>query len=97
VAIVSLISPFADERQRAREIHAERGLPFFEIFIDTPIEVCEERDPKGLYAKARRGELAHFTGISSPYERPTAADVVITPGDGTPADVAESLRRNLGV
>jgi bifunctional enzyme CysN/CysC len=97
VAIVSLISPFADERQRAREIHAERGLPFFEVFIDTPIEVCEERDPKGLYAKARRGELAHFTGISSPYERPTAADVVITPGDGAPVDVAESIRRNLGV
>jgi bifunctional enzyme CysN/CysC len=97
VAIVSLISPFAAERERAREVHAERGLPFFEIFIDTPLEVCEERDPKGLYGKARRGEVAHFTGISSPYERPAAADVVITPGDGAPADVAEAIRRNLGV
>ena len=97
VAIVSLISPFAAERERAREVHAERGLPFFEVFVDTPLEVCEERDPKGLYAKARRGEVAHFTGISSPYERPEAADVVITPGDGAPADVAEAIRRNLGV
>ncbi|PYE15001.1 adenylylsulfate kinase /sulfate adenylyltransferase subunit 1 [Williamsia limnetica] len=97
VAIVSLISPFAAERERAKEIHAERGIPFFEIFVDTPLEVCEERDPKGLYAKARRGEVAHFTGISSPYERPAGADVVITPGDGAPVDVAESIRRNLGV
>ncbi|MCR8896690.1 adenylyl-sulfate kinase [Gordonia sp. GONU] len=97
VAIVSLISPFAEERQRAREIHAQRRLPFYEIFVDTPLEECERRDPKGLYGKARRGEISQFTGIDSPYERPTHAELVITPDDGAPADVAEMVLRNLGL
>jgi bifunctional enzyme CysN/CysC len=97
VAIVSLISPFAEERQRAREIHAERRLPFFEIFIDTPLDLCEQRDPKGLYAKARRGEISQFTGIDSPYERPQNADIVVSPSDGSPAEVADSVIRNLGL
>ncbi len=99
VAIVSLISPFAEERQRAREIHAQRRLPFYEIFVDTPLEECERRDPKGgLYGKARRGEISQFTGIDSPYERPTHAELVITPPeDGAPADVAEMVLRNLGL
>ncbi|MGW0039207.1 adenylyl-sulfate kinase [Gordonia sp. NPDC003376] len=97
VAIVSLISPFAGERVRAREIHAERGLPFHEIFIDTPLDECERRDPKGLYAKARRGEISQFTGIDSPYERPENADVVVTPTDGTPAEAADTVLRNLGL
>jgi bifunctional enzyme CysN/CysC len=97
ISIVSLISPFADERRRAREIHAERRLPFYEIFVDTPLEVCEQRDPKGLYAKARRGEISQFTGIDSPYERPADPDVLVTPSDGSPAEVAESIIRNLGL
>ena len=102
VAVVSLISPFAAERRRAKEIHAERGLPFFEIFVDTPLDVCESRDPKGLYAKARRGEIAAFTGISSPYERPAEADLVITHhGDQRRADepraLAELIRRTLEI
>ncbi len=97
VAIVSLISPFASERQRAREIHDERGLPFFEVFVDTPIEECQRRDPKGLYARARRGEISQFTGIDSPYERPDNADIVVTPADGSPAEVAESVLRKLGL
>lgn len=97
VAIVSLISPFAEERRRAREIHAQRGLPFYEIFVDTPIEECERRDPKGLYGKARRGEISQFTGIDSPYERPEHAELVITPDDGAPVDVADMVLRNLGL
>ncbi|MEO9326773.1 adenylyl-sulfate kinase [Gordonia aurantiaca] len=97
VAIVSLISPFAEERRRAREIHAERGLPFYEIFIDTPLEECERRDPKGLYRKARRGEIGQFTGIDSPYERPQDPELVITPDDGEPAEVADMVIRNLGL
>lgn len=97
VAIISLISPFADERQRAREIHAQQGIPFFEIFVDTPLAVCEERDPKGLYAKARRGEINQFTGIDSPYERPQHPDIVVSPSDGSPIEVAESVIRNLGL
>ncbi len=97
VAIVSLISPFAEERRRAREIHAERGLPFYEIFIDTPLEECERRDPKGLYRRARRGEIGQFTGIDSPYERPEDPELVITPADGAPAEVADMVIRNLGL
>ncbi|HTB23386.1 MAG TPA: adenylyl-sulfate kinase [bacterium] len=70
VVITSLISPFREDRARARELARERKTPFFEVFVDAPLAVCESRDPKGLYAKARRGELAQFTGISSPYEAP---------------------------
>ena len=58
------------DRARVRALALERKTPFFEVFVDAPLEVCEARDPKGLYAKARRGELAQFTGISSPYEPP---------------------------
>jgi bifunctional enzyme CysN/CysC len=97
VAIVSLISPFAEERQRAREIHAERGLPFYEIFVDTPLAECERRDPKGLYDRARRGEISQFTGIDSPYERPSSPDLLITPDDGPPSEVADLVLRNLGL
>ncbi|GAA2055013.1 adenylyl-sulfate kinase [Williamsia deligens] len=97
VAIVSLISPFAAERQRARDIHGARGLTFHEVFVDTPLEECERRDPKGLYARARRGEVRNFTGIDSAYERPTAADLVVTPEDGSPGDVADAIIRDLGL
>ena len=97
VAVVSLISPFAAERRRAKEIHAERGLPFYEIFVDTPLDVCESRDPKGLYAKARRGEIAAFTGISSPYERPAEADLVVTHHGDEPHVIAELIRRTLEI
>ena len=72
IVITSLISPFREDRARAREIAREGKLPFLEIFMDAPLELCEKRDPKGLYAKARKGEIAQFTGISSPYEAPEA-------------------------
>ncbi|WP_045824313.1 adenylyl-sulfate kinase [Williamsia herbipolensis] len=97
VAIVSLISPFAAERRRAREIHAAAGLPFFEVFVDTPLAECERRDPKGLYARARRGEVKQFTGIDSPYERPTDAEIVVTPDGGSPTDIADAIIRDLGL
>ncbi|WP_132993069.1 adenylyl-sulfate kinase [Gordonia zhaorongruii] len=97
VALVSLISPFAAERQRAREIHDSRGLPFFEVFVDTPLDDCEARDPKGLYAKARSGEISQFTGIDSPYERPVTPELVVRPGDGSPAEVAELILQRLGL
>ncbi|MEQ1719199.1 MAG: sulfate adenylyltransferase subunit CysN [Hyphomicrobium sp.] len=73
ITIVSFISPFQAERQFARERFADGD--FVEIFIDTPIELCEQRDPKGLYKKARAGEIANFTGINSPYEAPEHADM----------------------
>jgi bifunctional enzyme CysN/CysC len=60
-------------------------LPFFEVFVDTPIEICESRDPKGLYAKARAGEIKGFTGIDDPYEAPVSPELRLTPDDGDAA------------
>jgi len=97
IAIVSVISPFAAQRAKARTTHAERELPFHEVFVDTPLPECERRDPKGLYAKARAGELPGFTGVGSPYERPTDADLVITPDLGSPAEIAAHILRELGI
>jgi len=62
---------------------------FLEVFVDAPLEVVEKRDPKGLYRKARRGELKNFTGIDSPYEAPEHAEIRIDTSEGTPADAAE--------
>jgi adenylylsulfate kinase len=78
IVISSFISPFCKDRELVRQLHREAGLPFVEIFIDTPLAVCEQRDPKQLYAKARRGEISDFTGISSPYERPEHPELVVT-------------------
>jgi bifunctional enzyme CysN/CysC len=88
VALVPLISPYRADRDRARAAHELAGLPFIEVFVDTPLELCEQRDPKGLYAKARAGELPGFTGIDDPYEAPAAPEVRLTPADGGPADQA---------
>jgi bifunctional enzyme CysN/CysC len=77
VALVPLISPYREGRDRARALHAAAGLVFVEVFVDTPIEVCEQRDPKGLYAKARAGEITGFTGIDDPYEPPLAPELVL--------------------
>ncbi|MFC4373245.1 adenylyl-sulfate kinase [Nocardia halotolerans] len=97
VAVVSVISPFADQRGAARDTHAARELPFHEVFVDTPLPECERRDPKGLYAKARAGELPGFTGIGSPYERPERPDLVITPDLGSPTEIAAHILRALGI
>lgn len=88
VALVPVISPFRADRDRARAIHEAVGLPFLEVFVDTPLDVCEARDPKGLYAKARAGEIRGFTGIDDPYEAPTHPDLRLTPADGDPATQA---------
>jgi bifunctional enzyme CysN/CysC len=87
VVLVPLISPYRAGRDHARALHAAAGLVFLEVFVDTPIEECERRDAKGLYAKARAGELEGFTGIDDPYEPPLAAELVI-PGGATPAAAA---------
>lgn len=89
VALVPLISPFRAGRDLARRVHDEAGLAFFEVFVNTPIEVCEERDPKGLYAMARRGEITGFTGVDDPYEAPEAPDLELGPG----VPVAEAAER----
>ncbi len=75
VALVPVISPYRVDRDRAREIHVAAGLPFHEVFVDTPLEVCEQRDPKGLYVKARAGEITGFTGIDDPYEAPASPEL----------------------
>jgi len=75
VALVSVVSPYAAARAFARELHERDGLRFIEVFVNTPIGVCEERDPKGLYARAKAGELRGFTGVDDPYEPPVAPDV----------------------
>lgn len=84
VALVPVISPYRADRDRVRSIHELAGLPFVEVFVDTPLEVCEARDPKGLYAKARAGEITGFTGIDDPYEAPESPELRLTPDDGGP-------------
>jgi bifunctional enzyme CysN/CysC len=92
VAVVSLVSPYRADRDRVRAVHAEVGLPFVEVFVDTPLEVCEARDPKGMYAKARAGEITGFTGIDDPYQAPASPDLLLRPEDGdTPAQAAAIL------
>ena len=80
IAITSFISPYRADRDRCRATHANAPggpLPFLEVFVDTPIAVCEQRDPKGLYKRARAGQLPHFTGIDDPYEPPISPDLVL--------------------
>lgn len=77
IVLTSFISPYRADRARVRALHAEVSLPFFEVFVETPLDVCETRDPKGLYEKARRGEIPLFTGVSDPYEAPDAAELVL--------------------
>ena len=91
IAVVPLISPYRADRDLVRTLHVEAALPFFEVHVATPIEVCEARDPKGLYAKARAGEIRGFTGIDDPYEAPLAPDLVLRPEDGDVAAQAALL------
>ena len=91
VALVPVISPYRADRERARAIHDAAGVPFFEVFVDTPLPVCEARDPKGLYARARAGEITGFTGIDAPYEAPDAPVLRLTPADGDPATQAAAV------
>ena len=77
VALVPVISPYREGRELARALHEAAELTFLEVFVDTPLAVCEARDPKGLYAKARAGELTGFTGVDDPYEPPETPDLVL--------------------
>lgn len=87
VAVCALISPYAADRARARFVHEVNGLRFVEVYVSTPLEVCERRDTKGLYARARAGELEQMTGVNDPYERPVAPDVEVSM-EFTPVDSA---------
>ena len=96
VAIVPLISPYRAARELARRLHDAAELAFLEVFVDTPLEVCERRDPKGLYAKARAGELTGMTGIDDPYEPPLEPELRLTLADGSPAAMAARVLDHLG-
>jgi adenylyl-sulfate kinase len=89
VVLVALVSPYRADRDAARAVHTARGLPFLEVHVATPLEECERRDPKGLYARARAGELSGLTGVDDPYEPPDAAEVVV--GAGESVDEAVGL------
>lgn len=105
IAITSFISPYRHDRDRVRVLHQEAGLPFIEVLVDVPISVCEARDPKGLYKKARAalaaGHGLGFTGVDDPYEPPTAPELVLhndvlTPQEAA-AEVIRYLEANLGL
>jgi bifunctional enzyme CysN/CysC len=103
LAIVSAISPYAASRNAVRERHLVMGVTFVEVYVATPLDVCESRDPKGQYAQARRGELQSFTGVSDPYQPPRSPELKLST-EGTPElatlevlrimEVAALLRRD---
>jgi bifunctional enzyme CysN/CysC len=95
IVLVSFISPFEKERRLAREIAGD--IDFVEVYVDTPIEVCEARDPKGLYKRARAGEIKNFTGIDSPFEPPQTPELVLHGAEAEPAQLSEQLHAWLAI
>jgi bifunctional enzyme CysN/CysC len=89
IVLTAFISPFRSERQMARDLLGENE--FIEIFVNTPLEICEQRDPKGLYKKARAGELPNFTGIDSDYEAPEKSELEVDTSNRTAEDLAEEI------
>ena len=77
ISITSFISPYRADRDVARKLHEDAGLPFLEVYVEAPLEVAEQRDPKGLYKKARAGEIKGFTGIDDPYEEPQQPELLL--------------------
>jgi adenylyl-sulfate kinase len=94
VAVVALVSPYEATRQAVRDQHDADGLPFVEVFVNTPLRLCTERDPKGMYAQAEAGVLDNFTGVDDPYEPPLAPDVELNP-DLTVAEAVDTVLRTL--
>ena len=94
-AVAALISPYRADRDRVRARHREAGIPFLEVFVDAPVEVTAARDPKGLYARARAGEIPAFTGVSDPYEPPESPELVIPSHQVTIDEGAEVILRAL--
>jgi adenylylsulfate kinase len=80
VTITSFVSPYRADRDIVRRLHDDAKSPFIEVFIDTPMDECEKRDPKGLYKKARAGEIPNFTGVSDPYEPPLSPEIILKAG-----------------
>ena len=95
IVLSSFISPYVKDRDLCRTIHKEAELPFIEIYVKCPLDVAEERDPKGLYKKARSGEIPNFTGISDPYEEPTQADLVLNTAELTLEEEVDRIMQYL--
>ncbi len=91
VALVALVSPYAADRAAARAIHEAAGVPFLEVWVSTPLDVCEKRDPKGLYARARAGDLPGLTGVGDVYEEPEAPELSVAGDEPIPAAAARVL------
>lgn len=91
ITMTSFISPYRKDRDNARRLHEQAGLPFIEVYLATPIEVCEQRDPKGLYKKARAGEIRNFTGIDDPYEPPLRPELTFNAAEIAPQQAAAQL------
>lgn len=96
VVLVPVISPFASDRKMVREAHEQASLAFIEVFVDAPLEVCERRDPKGLYARARAGEISDMTGLDSPYELPESPDLRLDSDGPTPEELATLVVEAVG-
>jgi adenylylsulfate kinase len=93
ITLTAFVSPYRRDRQAVRELVEERGSKgdFVEVFVDAPLEVCESRDPKGLYKKARAGEIKGFTGIDDPYEPPLAPELHLASADRSPDELADEV------
>jgi adenylylsulfate kinase len=91
ITMTSFISPYRKDRDGVRALHKKDNLPFIEVFVNTPIAACETRDPKGLYKKARAGELKNFTGIDDPYEEPAAPELTLDATNTSPQEAAAIL------
>jgi adenylylsulfate kinase len=91
VAMTSFISPYREDRDNVRALHVAGQLPFVEVHVATPIETCEQRDPKGLYKKARAGEIKDFTGVNAPYEAPLKPELVLDATNTSPQEAAVIL------
>jgi adenylylsulfate kinase len=94
VSITSFISPYAADRDAARALHEQNNLPFFEVYVHVPLDVAEQRDPKGLYKKARAGQIKGFTGIDDPYEEPASPELVLNTAE---LSVEESVAKLLAM
>ena len=95
LTLSSFISPYVSDRDAVRELHKEDDLDFIEVYVEVPLEVAEQRDPKGLYKKARAGEIKGFTGIDDPYEEPESAEIVLKTHEMTIQESAQALYKLL--
>jgi adenylylsulfate kinase len=95
LTMTSFISPYRKDRDTVRALHVAAGVPFIEVHVNTPIETCEQRDPKGLYKKARAGELKGFTGIDDPYEPPLKAEMTLDATNTSPQEATVLLLQYL--